>query len=166
MRRRLAFLWLTGALLAAAGSQAQSAVAELALRPSPAQQQKLFPRTDVPGSQTEPEAPFPRFRLEVQADGRDGLFVLGLNSFTARQLLQFLAGLSEFLDSAHALTEDSTLVLRQAGDQGYLALAATRKGQELEFTLTLHAEAPAAVAGDGGVHSLGLRIADQLLTVQ
>lgn len=164
MRRRLAILWLAGTL-AATQAQAQSAFAELAVRPSPAQQQELFPHTDVAGSQAEPEAPFPRFRLEVQADGRDGLFVLGLNSFTARQLLQFLAGLGEFLDSAHALTGNSTLVLRQAGDQGYLALAATRKGQELEFTLTLHAEAPAAVAGDSGVHSLGLRIADQLLPV-
>lgn len=166
MKNRFALPWLAGALLIAAQALAQpvgGTVAEIALRPPAAQQQELFPRTDVPGSQAEPEALFPRFRLEVQGDGHEGLFVLGLNSFTARQLLQFLMGLGEFLDGAHELSGDATLVLRQAGDQGYLALAATRRGPELEFTLTLHAEAPAAVAGDGGVHSLGLRIADQLL---
>jgi hypothetical protein len=126
--------------------------------------QPLQPELRV--SPQEPESEndqlFPRFQLELQGSD-EGMFVLGNNIFTARQLGQFLLGFTEFLEGAHTLEDGRTLVLRQDGNQGYLALAATRSGSELNFTLTLHAEAPAGVTGDGGVHSLGLRIADQLL---
>jgi hypothetical protein len=122
------------------------------------------PLAPDPGASYGEDQLFPRFQLELQGDSGEGVFVLGLNSFTALQLVQFLMGFTQFLEEAHALADGQTLVLRQDGNQGYLALAASRSGAELAFTLTLHAEAPAAVTGDGGVHSLGLRIADQLLT--
>ena len=105
----------------------------------------------------------PRFRFEVQADGEEHL-VLGVNVFTSQQIVQFVVALSDFLESVSDLAAGQTLVLRQDGIYGYVALAASSDGESITFTLTLHAEAPRSVDGIEAVQFLGIELAEQLLT--
>jgi hypothetical protein len=153
---------LTAAQPLALGAHSALAPAAISTPAPTLDRHETFLRPHTTQDAPETDSAFPSFRLELQGVG-ENLFVLGLNYFTASQLAQFVLSLSAFLDDAHALQDNQTLVLRQEGNEGYLALAATREAGELQFTLTLHAEAPAGVTGDGGVHILGLQIADQLL---
>ncbi len=113
--------------------------------------------------QLDPAGAVPRFRFEIQADGEEHL-VLGVNVFTPQQIVQFVVALSDFLESVKDLAAGQTLVLRQDGIYGYVALAASSDGESITFTLTLHAEAPRAVDGVEAVQFLGVELAEQLLT--
>lgn len=107
----------------------------------------------------------PRFELELSSEG-DSQLVIGINAFTPQQLLQFVNALPDFLEGAAKLAEGQTLVLRQNGIQGYVALAAVFEPERgsIRYTLTFQAEAPSSVAGVSAVQSLGFEIANMLLT--
>lgn len=105
----------------------------------------------------------PRFELRPDEQG-GSLLVLGLNVFTPQQLVQFVTALPEFLEGAARLGEGQTLVLRQAGVHGYVALSADWAEPLNRFTLTFHAEAPAAVANVAAVQGMGLEFLSMLLT--
>jgi hypothetical protein len=121
-----------------------------------------YPLSPDPGDIREAAGRFARFDLEVRADG-EYAFVLGLNAFTAQQLVQFVSSLSGFLEAASALEDGDTLVLRQAGLDGYLALGASYGADGPVFTLTLQAEPPRHVSGPAAVHGLGQLLASQIL---
>lgn len=107
---------------------------------------------------------FPGLTFAVSEGESGPLFTLGANVFTGLQLSQFVAGVTQFLESARALEPGERVVLRQDGLSGYLALSATRAGAELAFTVTLHAEAPTPVVGEVAVRGLAVLLADQVLT--
>lgn len=104
----------------------------------------------------------PRFSFEIQADGEEHL-VFGSNIFTPQQLYQFVTSLTDFIEEVQLLEPDQSLVLRQDGLYGYLALAATNYGGHLVFTLTLHAEAPSPVDSIAAIHGIGVDLGLQLL---
>ncbi len=107
----------------------------------------------------------PQFELEISGDGESEL-VLGTNAFSPQQLLQFVSALPDFLEGAVNLSEGQTLVLRQAGIRGYVALAAVYDSERgtIRYTLTLQAEAPSSVSSMAAVQGLGFEIANMLLT--
>lgn len=103
-------------------------------------------------------------RFEFRLDDGDPRLVLGTNEFTPAQLLQFVAALPEFLEGASRLSEGQSLVLRQSGVTGYVALSAAYAEPMNRFTLTFHAEAPSDVASVTAVQGLGLELMNMLLT--
>lgn len=107
----------------------------------------------------------PQFELQVSGDGQSEL-VLGINTFTKQQLLQFANALPDFLEGAVNLSEGQTLVLRQAGISGYVALSAVYDAERatIRYTLTFQAEAPASVANVAAVQGLGFEIVNMVLT--
>lgn len=107
----------------------------------------------------------PQFELEISGEGETEL-VLGTNAFTPQQLLQFVTALPDFLEGAVKLSDGQTLVLRQAGIRGYVALAAVYDAERgtIRYTLTLQAEAPSSVANVSAVRGLGFEIVNMLLT--
>lgn len=103
-------------------------------------------------------------RFELRLENGDSRLVLGTNEFTPQQLLQFVAALPEFLEGAGKLSEGQSLVLRQSGVSGYVALSASYGEPMNRFTLTFHAEAPSDVASVTAVQGLGLELMNMLLT--
>lgn len=108
-------------------------------------------------------AGFPGFEFRMVNES-DVQIVLGANVFTPQQLLNFVVGLPEFLEGSAGLTEGQTLVLRQVGLYGYVALAADYDEPMNRFTLTFYAEPPASVSNVAAVRGLGMNLVEMLLT--
>jgi|SRR5690625_1276108 len=107
----------------------------------------------------------PAFEVRLLDDGEIRID-LGINSFTPRQLLQVFTALPEFISDSSDLAPGDSLVLRQDGVTGYLTLAAHKSAGDVDFVLTLQAEAPAGIADAAALHGFGLELASMMLTVE
>ena len=108
-------------------------------------------------------AGLPSFEFETQVGG-EVFMKLGSNVFTPQQLLQFVAGVPEFIENAAALAVGQRLVLRQQGELGYVSLTAVREELGNRYTLTFQAEAPSDVASVASLRGLGMNLAEMVLT--
>lgn len=129
----------------------------------------LVPEPDLQPAeeQVRPRWPFtegvPRFTVTGSEAEESVKLTLGSNSFRPQQLINFVLSLGEFIEATAQLQAGQSLVLRQEGVTGYVAISAYHTGLDLMFMLTLQAEPPSQVAGVEAVHGLGVGLADQLL---